>query len=104
MLIVDLDKKKCMQDIQITDERDSFRMPEKIVNILKNDLINLTRISKFKSESEKNVDLCLVCFYFTFSFIFLNYCSSPFKYLLSIPVLLRLGQNTKYFNKPFTNI
>ena len=61
MLIVDLDKNKCLQDIQKTDEKDPFKMPEKIVNVLRNDLLNLIRISKFKSESEKNVELCLVC-------------------------------------------
>ncbi len=68
MLIIDLDKNKCLftntnneiEQKQQDFENTTFKMPTKIVNELKTDLLNLVRISKLKTESQKNIELCLI--------------------------------------------
>ena len=71
MLIIDLDKNKCLfntttnnnnekEQKQQDFEDTTFKMPTKIVNELKTDLLNLVRISKLKTESQKNIELCLI--------------------------------------------
>ena len=58
MLIIDLDKNKILYDDNY--DKETFKMPDRIINELKADIYNLLRIAKLRKESQKNIELCWI--------------------------------------------
>ena len=77
MIIIDLDKKKCILD----NDDDIHILPESVIKTLKLDVYNLVHSSKLDSKYEKNVELCRV-----FLKIFLKAIGNYRDFLLPIDV------------------